>query len=1016
MNSQGQMNDTAFLSFSPLGMPASNKQIYTYLKILQWNSNSLGANYKIPQLKNIANQFDVLGLCETGSFIPDIKNFACIKQEMSPVVRHRGVAMYIHKALRYRTTDFCRRLESIVESIAIEVPLLDRDALVIWMVYVHPTLHASVILDILEAVKDKDVIIIGDQNSKCRIAGNIWINPRGNLLDRLILDDELPFRILNDGNPTFIRHYPDGVRTSVIDLAICNAQIAPFVEECRTTAILDSDHVPVKTVFKLRTERLQPSTEPVDIIIDPVELKRIFNSIEITPIGNYAESFQSYLQSCIQLAKRHSKQKKRFVSWWNRNVRTAYNARNRALKIPVEHPNRRRIVAQARKRLKHVIQKVKADDRTEISKNSSNIFKILRGKRRKRSSCNLSLEKSVAKANEINETFAMVEHHWYRDLNQQQIQKHIDHVSWRNQRTVIRNRAIPEISGLDLQQLFKNTKKGTAPGYDKISDKVMECFTQKQWNALAQVMNYSSEMNEFPAVWKHAILIALEKPTGGYRPISLLPKTAKLFERIVLQELMKHTSLPSWQFCKKKSSAPLAVSILHHQLVSRWWRKQKSIVAFFDIRKAFDSVHHASLIKLLHDIGVPDGLTNLLDSWLKHRTVQTSFNGMYSEISRKNLGIPQGSPLSLMLFVLYISDLPAFQDCQVFGYADDIAISIPCDDSKIKTEERVTSVCNQVIRWTQDKLLHLNLEKLELLHVTPMEEIQIQLEYHQREFTIKSKDQVKYLGMHLHSSLYFDHHMNQIIPELKRRTNLIRGLCWKSPPSVYRQVYKLYVRSKLAYCGHLLSYSISLKQLETIQNTNLRNILKAYFTSPVLTLRAATNVPSIEVYSQFLKCTFISHLENSGKRVQTNAQELLTPIDQGYKMIHDHFGNDLPEKKKLKQLMKKDMMYEYWNYTGCFRFLHPRYPRFRLYKSPKLTSMAFRAATGHMNIGCHKKNKRLKGNYKCRFCSQCTETLQHLLSHVGYRSRCRFFDVLRGSRGTEVDRIRLFRVMINLQL
>ena len=288
MNQQGHMSGIAFLPLSPLGMPALSKQTYLSrsLRILQWNSNSLGANQKINNLTSIIHNFDVVSLCETNFIVPEIRNYECIKHLPDREMKRKGVAMYIHESLEYRSTDFCKQLERLVESTAIEIAILGRNPLIIWNIYVHPTLHTSIISDIFNSVQDNDILIVGDLNSKCRIAGNLSTNPRGNLLERLLVDDELPYCVLNDGKPTFIRQYPDGIRSSVIDLAICNSRITNLVEQCETTAILDSDHVPVQTALRMKTRRLKPMNEQSDYILDPVLLRNIFQETEPIMIGD----------------------------------------------------------------------------------------------------------------------------------------------------------------------------------------------------------------------------------------------------------------------------------------------------------------------------------------------------------------------------------------------------------------------------------------------------------------------------------------------------------------------------------------------------------------------------------------------------------------------------------------------------------------------------------------------------------------------------------------------------------
>ena len=123
-----------------------------------------------------------------------------------------------------------------------------------------------------------------------------------------------------------------------------------------------------------------------------------------------------------------------------------------------------------------------------------------------------------------------------------------------------------------------------------------------------------------------------------------------------------------------------------------------------------------------------------------------------------------------------------------------------------------------------------------------------------------------------------------------------------------------------------------------------------------------------------------------------------------------------PTRRDLKLILRQDMATEYWRYTGHFRLVYPQYPKIKLMDSPELTSAHFRLATGHINVGMHRKHKNMPGPYGCRLCDHPQETLWHLLKHCNYGTRHHFLDLVRGSKGTQVDRLKLFRLVAKLRL
>ncbi|CAH2108918.1 unnamed protein product [Euphydryas editha] len=203
---------------------------------------------------------------------------------------------------------------------------------------------------------------------------------------------------------------------------------------------------------------------------------------------------------------------------------------------------------------------------------------------------------------------------------------------------------------------------------------------------LATIFDGCIEHGVFLDLMKHSKVIPIFKSgstldPNNFRPISVLPTFSKIFEKIILGQMLSyfnaHNLLHKKQFgfTKGRSTADASVELIKN-VFEAWERSQDALGIFCDLSKAFDCVHHETLIRKLHHYGIRNKALNLLNSYLSNRIQRVDVNGKRSPGAPLDMGVPQGSILGPFLFLIYINDMPFFvQDKhEIVLFADDTSL------------------------------------------------------------------------------------------------------------------------------------------------------------------------------------------------------------------------------------------------------------------------------------------------------------------------------------------------------
>ena len=390
---------------------------------------------------------------------------------------------------------------------------------------------------------------------------------------------------------------------------------------------------------------------------------------------------------------------------------------------------------------------------------------------------------------------------------------------------------------IEIYEIISNLKNSSSCGIDNIPTKIIKEAASSICTPLEFIFNKSLQDGIFPNAMKTAKIIPIYKSgdntnVNNYRPISLLTIFSKILEKLAFSRLMKFITdnniLCEDQFgFRKNNSTNLALleftdSIHHHLDNNRYVG-----TLFLDLSKAFDSVDLDILLNKLKYYGITSHthIHNWFSSYLLNRNQIVEINQFHSHSNTVTHGVPQGSVLGPLLFLLYINDLVKSSSLLNFRlFADDTLLFLA--DSNLETlQSNMNTELDHVMEWMRANKLTINVTKTKaMVFHSNKKSIPQDFTFTLGTTSIPYVKSTKYLGLTFDDRLSWSFHLNNIKIKLSKSLGAlfkIRNYC---PPPVLRNIYFSLIYPFLLYgilCWGCSSDS-KLKPLQTTQNKILR--------------------------------------------------------------------------------------------------------------------------------------------------------------------------------------------------
>ena len=824
-------------------------------------------------MSSLGKTFDIIGLTEIGrknienraTFYSDEYNFVC----RLPEKNFGGAALLIKNELSYVEREDLDFSCTNYETKFIEI-IKNKEKIVIGCIYRHPSGNIEEFTNALESKLTK----IYKEKSRCIICGDLNIdalkidkhNQTSNFFKSILTNNYIPQITL----PTRITENT----ITLIDHIMVKTTIDSIndVKNCGNIYSDISDHLPnfLLLSFHKKQTQINIQNRPIIRIYGQKNTAKFIDAMNnenwqeiycqndpTTALEIFIKKYENHYNACFPL-KRLSRLRAKDKKWITIGLLKSIKHKNALYKKYIKRPteeNRNKY-----KRYRNILNKcLRQSEKNyyikEINENKKNLSTLWRifgpminpnkTKKSRRITMLKDCDKNICDeydmANAFNNYFAEIANKIAQTIPRSN--EFVKYLGENNPNSIYLHPSNPNEIAKLIDKL--NNKKATGP--DNIHIKTVKSIKEIISKILTHVINICFTNGMYPEQLKTAKVIPIHKkndPTdpSNYRPISLLSCMNKIIEKVIysrLESFLTHYDFfYDYQFgFRNNHSTETALIEIIDSIRQNIDDNYFTMGLYIDLTKAFDLVDHNILLHKLNHNGIRGTANSLFKQYLSNRQQYVQLGNKKSQTKCINIGVPQGSVLGPILFIIYVNDIHRSTDANIRLFADDTNIFIKNKDPLLLKQNMITEF-NKINQWFTDNRLILNTSKTQFNifcrknKAVPPQLNQILL----NNIIVERSHHVKYLGLILDDKLTWREHISDLETKLIKILRSFKIMKQWLPEKEKLQLYYAYFHSKVKYGIQLYGTAnrASIKKIQILQNKTIKTLFGLDYLTPTI--------------------------------------------------------------------------------------------------------------------------------------------------------------------------------------